>query len=142
MILLLAVASLLFGGTVHAGEALLPGSAAKIEDAVAKSDAIFVGKVSTLGFVHGSVPGQYDFGVTVPNLEGILGQAQDNFYGALVVLVVSIPAHEAPPKVDNEYIFCVIKKETPATGPTKYTALKLMPATDENITLVKKLAGK
>jgi hypothetical protein len=141
VILLVALSSFLFNGIVRANDPKLPGSDVKIEDAVSKSTAIFVGVIDTTGFVSEK---NDQMGATVTNVEGIFGLAPVSPWEVLVLFTVSNVAGEALPKDGSSYVFCVLKNEKndAKIGPDKFTAIKLFPATDSNIAMVENLVSK
>ena len=134
-IFLVALAALLLVGTVRGDDLLLPGSDLKVEDAVAKTDAVFVGKFINLG---------------AQAMEGTHAAQGPEYHGALVKVVqtlkgkvdapiaVSIyPVHEVMPQVGTAYIVFVKNKDFYSSDP--FRIVKLMLATDDNIAMVKKL---
>ncbi len=115
----------------------LSGSDLKSEDAAAKSDGIFVGKITQIGLPNAKAAGQVAYyGNKVHVLQVLRGAIGAQVKVTLYVHYVSdIP--ENPPKVDGTYIFFVKKIANP--DPDPYKALKLLPATDANIARVQAL---
>jgi len=125
--------ALVFRADARADEAKLFGSATKVEDAVANADAIFVGKVTSIGngYAKGLGPTYYSIGISPA--ETYLGSVVSNPYS--YVRITSLGEHL--PSVGNAYIFFVKKQVGRELLP-----LKLIPATDTNIAVVKKLISK
>lgn len=143
--LLLALPAFLFSGMIRADEPMLPGSALTIEEAVAKSQAIFDGEVDTIGYVAPRTEGKAEpMGVSVIDVEAIRGLDTDSPWGALVSFDWYRDLGQVLPKNKSSYIFCVVmnEKEAPKIGPHKFMALKIVPAMAENIAMVKQLVAK
>jgi len=120
---------MLFTGILHAEDAVkLPGSRVKSEEAALHSSAVFVGKVTNEG-----VRGPYFniYYTEISNLQITVLQVLRGSSPNPVALSLNVAGNEAMPKTGNTYIFFVQKP----------TALKLLPATDDNIAMVKKLVS-
>ena len=96
-----------------------------------------MGEITTIGFGGFKAPGESVYrGVQVIVLQVLRGTVADSIAVTLHV-VGRTEFHEDPPKVGGSYIFFVEKN---AQGEAdSYTVLKLIPATDANITKVKAL---
>ena len=118
-------------------EPILSGSSLKSEDTVIKSDAIFIGQITQMGFQSLKAAGRSSYyGNIVKILQVLRGTVDAQIKITLYVYYVS-DTPENPPKTGNSYIFFV-KKNAPGQ-PDPYAALKLLPATDDNIAKVKAL---
>ena len=115
----------------------LSGRDIKIENAVSKSDSIFVGKISKmrLGSITATDRVAYG-GVQIRVLQFLRGSI-DSQSLVTIYITASHVVHEAPPEVGMPYIFFVTKNTHGTSDP--YTVLKLLPATDDNIAKVKQL---
>jgi len=133
-IILAALVAFLLIGIVRAdGTPTLAGSSIKTEDVALKCNAVFVGKITHVGPPTGAAPGLATFGVKVTVLQVLRGTV-DAQVG--IRIDDDVLNHESAPKVENTYVFFVEKDET------RLTALKLLPATDDNIATVKKLIAQ
>jgi len=131
--ILLALAVLVLSGNARADEPKLTGSAMKEEDAIANSDAVFVGKVTSIGgpYAKGVGPNYYPIGIDVG--ETYLGSVVSNPYSWTTIN----RSVEHLPSVGKNYIFFVKKQEGRELMP-----LKFLPASDANIATVKKLIAQ
>ena len=130
---LAVLAAFLFDGHVFASDSKLPGSAVKLEDAVAKADAIFIAEVSVVGFTEGT---HDQMGATIKFGDTLFGPTYDSPWGATVFFVLS--GAEKVPTSGTSYIFCVTSH--PQSDPQKtvqFTLVKLLAATPENIAAIK-----
>ncbi|MDB4793752.1 hypothetical protein OAG63_01835 [Methylacidiphilales bacterium] len=115
----------------------LSGSDLKSGDAITKCDAIFVGEITQMGFQSLKATGRSSYyGNIIKILQVLRGAISVQIKVTLYVYYVS-DTPENIPKVGNPYIFFV--KKNASGQPDPYTALKLLPATDDNITKVKAL---
>ena len=141
VILLVAFAGFILPAIARGDNApALTGSNAKITDALAQSDAVFVGQVKDIGFGDFKAKGGLMFrGVQVNVLQVLRGAV-----GASVTVTLGVVGiagfHEDPPTTGNSYIFFVLRKGAPEADP--YDVLKLLKATDVNIASVKKLVAQ
>jgi hypothetical protein len=144
-ILLVVLASFLFSGVVRADDApKLTGSSLKIKNAVSKSIAVFVGTVRDLGLKAPDPPttpanGPVYNGVKVKVLKVLKGSVESQ---ASVSLFVDFSIHEELHKVESSYIFFVSKNTATLSSiipPDSFFVVKLLPATEANIAMVKML---
>jgi hypothetical protein len=113
-------------------EPLLSGSTLKSEDIAVKVDAVFVGEITDPGLTVPTSPGMASYnGVQVKVLQVLRGSIDAQTI--TVKLDIFAANREEPPKVGTQYIFFVKKDGD------RFTALKLLPATDDHITKVKAL---
>ena len=120
-------------------EMVLSGSTFKSEDVLAKADVVFVGTITEAGsevLLPPTAPyaGPLYGGVKVNVLQVLRGSIGAQ---VSVSLFTSFVHHEKLHTVGSSYIFFV-KKNAPGQ-PDPYTALKLLPATGDNIAKVKAL---
>lgn len=134
--LLIALAAFLFTGIVRAGDApKLTGSMLKIEEAVTKSGAIFVGQFTSFGKKGAIGPGESElFGNHVKVSQDLKATFDD---GATVAFNRMTDLGEQKPATKVLYIFFMTKNAQ--TEPDPFTVLKLVPATNDNIAIVMKL---
>ena len=117
----------------------LSGSYLEAKTIVSKSDAIFVGKITSTGTKADISPDAPEAG---PVYSGVTVRVQKILQGVVsaetsVTLFVNFGNHETLQSVGISYIFFVTKN---APGvPDPYTALKLLPASTANIDRVKAL---
>lgn len=135
---LLAVLAVLFSFCIaRADTPTLIGSSIKTDDAIQKSRVVFVGQLAKLGepddsVDHDSLGPEYPQ-AKVKVLTGLKGTFDA---GVSVGIYPNSILKEETPKERGVYIFFV-KYESNASTP--YIVLKLLPATDDNIAMVKKL---
>jgi len=102
----------------------------KTEEAVAKADAIFLGQAEELEPGSEAEVGLEPYYAKVKVLQ-ILRRA------AVPLVFISLPVHpyhhESAPKVRDSYIFFVNSE------PNRILALKVIPDTEDNIAMVKRL---
>jgi len=105
----------------------LNGSEMKAEDAIATSDAVFIGKVTSIGAPNqkGEGPLYYPTGISIV----------ETYKGSIVTDPISWDMR--PPSLGKDYIFFVKKNEGRELLP-----VKLLSATDANIAEVKKLIAQ
>ena len=135
---LVSLATFLFIGIVRADSSpTFIGSSINSEDAVAKSEAIFVGKVINVGFAVMAYPDESSDATTkIKVLKILKGSVADPI---IVRLSRYNPEHAL--KVGDAYIFFVTKSgKNP--DPYPFTVLKLLPATNDIATTVNKLISK
>jgi hypothetical protein len=109
----------------------LPGSTFKEEDVAPRSDSIFIGEIMDMGPSAPTSPGTASFnGVRVKVLQILRGSIGSEITVEITSFALE---HEALPKVGSSYIFFVKKDGD------RFTAVKLLPATDDHITKVKGL---
>ncbi len=124
--------------TTRQGEPILSGSAQKSEEIAAKANTVFIGKIIELG---DPVPIAMDTasysGVQVKVLQILRGTVNDEVVKVTLHTTWGRNMHETPPVIGNTYIFFARKNTEKGWNP--YTVLKLLPATDDNITKVKAL---
>ena len=142
-ILLLALACLLLTGILRADDApILSGSKVETKDAVARSNAVFVGELIKLGggIAARSISPTF-LGNDVKVLQVLRGSVEGHI---LVSLSISGPAHEEPPAEGENYIFFVHKTTQGESLPFSPfgDVIKLLSATDTNIAAVKKLIAQ
>jgi len=150
-IILVALVAFLFGGIAQADDAaILVGGSLKPEEAVSKSDAVFVGEVTDTGIKVMPPPdcpyeGPLYRGIKIKVLQFLRGSVRDHVSVALFVPTMKLVTLHM---VGNSYIFFVQTKSQKALdypynclekADTTDIAIKLLPATDENIATVKKL---
>ena len=113
----------------------LCGSDVLIENAIAKSNAVFEGKVTELGDESTPCNGRTSLYGVVRVLNVLRGQlGADEF----VWMDVYLTLDQEPPKMGGSYIFCVTKTHS-QTISYPSPVLKMLSATDDNIALAKKL---
>jgi hypothetical protein len=135
-VVLIALAAFLFTGTVYAGdEPKLPGSNLTIEDAVAKSDAVFKGQLTDLGEKDRNAGDHLTSGPEYDSAQVKVAQTWKGTVDAQIsvgIFPYDDPMHrETTPKVGESYIFFVEKSEGTAAP---FRALKILPATHDNMT--------
>jgi hypothetical protein len=120
-----------------AGE-ILSGSTQKSEDIASKVDAVFVGQVTQIGFAvpEGDATASYP-GIRVKILQVLRGSISAQVVKVTLRTTWRQDVHETPPTVGSSYIFFVKNKAQGASD--HFTALKLLPATDDNTANVKAL---
>jgi hypothetical protein len=115
------------------------GSDVPVEDAIAKSNTVFEGKVTELGeeVPYSYPPVRCHLYATVKVLHVLRGR--EAAY-EVVWIIVDFTRHQEPPKVGISYIFCVTETD-PDSKTIRYPTpvLKMLSASDENIALAKKL---
>jgi len=127
-------------GNVHAGDdTKLTGSDLKVENAALHSDAIFVGQITDVGAEEEFPPasayaGPLYHGVKIKIIQVLRGTVGTQ---TSVTLFVDFVAQEKLQTVGNSYIFFVTKNRD--KDPDPFTALKLLPATDDSIAKIKQL---
>ncbi len=107
-ILLVALAALLVGGSVRADESLmLPGNRIKTEDALDKSDTVFVGEITYVGGANLKMPGAaIYFGTQAKVLRMLQGTFRpESTFTLFVAGTMNYVEH--PPRVGNSYIIFV-----------------------------------
>jgi len=116
----------------------LSGSAIKAEDIVLSCDAVCVGEIEDMGLpTNSSTTGLVVYsGIEVKVLQILRGSVEYQIKITLNTLK-SPSLQEMPPKFGGSYIFFVNRNNPEADDP--FIALKLLPATDDNIAMVKKL---
>ena len=120
-------------------EPVISGSTLKSDDIVSKADAIFVGKITAIGFGNLKAKGESVYrGVQVKVLKVLRGTIESSITVTLHVIAV-MDFHEDPPEAGSPYIFFV--KKAGALEKDPYVVLKLLPATDDNIAKIKQLVA-
>ena len=116
----------------------LSGSAIKAEDIVLSCDAVCVGEIEDMGLpTNSSTTGLVVYsGIEVKVLQILRGAVEHQIKFTLNTLK-SPSIQEMPPNFGSSYIFFVNRNSPEADDP--FTALKLLPATDDNIATIKKL---
>jgi hypothetical protein len=115
------------------------GSTNDLPWATSKSDIIFVGTITNSG-TKTQLPttimyaGTAYGGIKVKVLSVLRGSVGSR---ASVCLIVDTTVHEERPAVGGAYIFFVVPNEDQTPDP--FYALKLLPATDDNIARARKL---
>ena len=104
------------------------GSRIKTEDAVSKSDAVFIGKITKVGFISVAAPNESSYvGTEVMVSEALKGSSK----GRMTVRLHRVYPEQALKAGDFDIFFV-----------TGATVLKLLPATDGNIATVKNLIAQ
>ncbi len=126
--LLIFLAIFLLAPTVRAGDTpILTGSTLNNGEAVSKSDAIFIGKITVMGSTIPTSPAMATFLGTKVKVDQVLqGSVGAEISASITILAQN---HEVPPEKDLEYLFFVHKNAEP--GRATYTAIKLLPSTDD-----------
>ncbi len=102
-----------------------------------KTDAIFVGEITQMGFPSIKAVGRLSYYKNkVKVLQILRGTIEPQIKVTIYLYSVS-DISETQPNIGTAYIFFIKKNDQGTFDP--YTALKLLPATDTNITKVKKL---
>lgn len=129
----------LIGQPVKAqNEPVLSGSTLKSEDLASKCDAIFIGQIAKLGYPVLASAGAVSYhGVEVKVLQVLRGSIDGEVVKVTLLAMSGQNVHEAPPEVGNTYIFFVHKNTEKGWNP--YTAIKLLPATNDHVTKIKAL---
>ncbi|MCE0482916.1 MAG: hypothetical protein LV479_01605 [Methylacidiphilales bacterium] len=123
-------------GAKAQSEPVLTGSSIKVEDVVLKSDAIFSGTITQeLGPPNLKGIGENYYGVHVHVIKIYLGTVAQDV--TVSILVLPRRLNEWAPLQGQTYIFFVKKNAQAASD--QFTVLKLLPATDANVTKVKAL---
>ena len=131
----------------------LTGSYLKVETAISKSDAVFIGEVIVQGF---EVPQPTDASYAGPLLKGIKFKISKMIRGSIgdgisLSMFVMTTRHEELNVVRQPYIFFVQTKGEKALdypynclekADTDTIVIKLLRATDDNIAIVKKLIAQ
>ena len=113
----------------------LPGSAAKVEEVVLKSNAVFVGTITQMGFVDLGAVGVVSYGNVKVKVSQVFLGVVDSVTSVTFDVKNRPKVHEREPQVGNAYIFFA---KTNAKGSSdQFTVLKLLPATDDTIAKVK-----
>ena len=135
-IILFALVPFLLSGIASAdGAPILTGSTLKTDDIVRKSDVIFVGKVTELGMPNPTSTDMAEFaGTKVKVLHVLRGSVGSQM---VVPIPISGRDRESPPNINFKYIFFG-HRNTEVEG-EPFAVLKLLPGTDDNVALVKKL---
>jgi hypothetical protein len=140
-ILFCAVLVFIVGGSLRADDYVFPAGVSMVTDAVAKSSYIFTGSIDTAGFVGD------------PLKFGLMASVVDVFRGNIdapagVFVLLSDRNDELDRQLGikkGAYIFCVNngtgEKQGGKLHRPNFNAVGIFPATFENITLVRKLAG-
>jgi len=110
----------------------LSGSRLKSEDIALKCDAIFIGQIVALGDPETASAGMDTRGGSVKVLQVLRGTVGDQI-GVEIDSALYPSLHEQVPTVGSTYIFFIKK------APTRNIVLKLLSATDANVTKVKAL---
>jgi hypothetical protein len=113
-------------------ELVLSGSTLKSEDIATKVDIVFVGEITDPGLTLPTSPGMASYnGIQVKVIQFLRG----SFNAQTITIKLDILAanREEPPKVGAQYILFVKKDGN------RFTALKLLPSTDDQIAKVKAL---
>jgi hypothetical protein len=106
----------------------LSGSNLKAEEIVLKSDAVFVGEITQTSDGPPAAASMHSVGVQVKVLQILKGSVDTEI--SVTMDVYSI-YREGPPQVGSSYIFFAHKEDN------RIRVLKLLPATDANVTKVK-----
>ena len=121
----------------------LTGSDLKSDDLILKAEAIYTGKITDMGVQDKGTPDAPYAGSTYRGAHVQLLQIlRCGMYDQMAVtLTVDVTRHESIPKVGNSYIFFVTKDSAKPTSAytVPFTALKLLDASEENVTEVKRL---
>jgi len=136
-LLLLILLGLMSKGNARGDDPLLPGSTLSAAKAVADADAFFVGTILSLPPTTSSDPahaGEYESKVEFSR--GIRGPVAVLYAGNSVFF--TLHAGEAMPQVGQSYVFCVTGKAQ--QGAFEYVAIKMLAATDANISGIRQLA--
>jgi len=119
----------------------LTGSVVKTGDIIATCDDVFIGEITDIGIPSDPSEDGWTLstGVGVEVSENLRGSVESQISVSLRTL--SNPnVQESPPKYDSSYIFLVNKTTDASQDP--YRVVKLLPATDDNIAMVRKLLAK
>ncbi|MDB4793753.1 hypothetical protein OAG63_01840 [Methylacidiphilales bacterium] len=113
-------------------EPILSGSGLKVEDIAMKCDAIFIGQIVSLGDAETASAGIDTRGASIKVLQILRGSVGSQV-GVAISTSLWPSLHEQIPQVGKSYIFFVHQEGT------RFTVLKLLPATDDHISKVKAL---
>jgi len=125
------------GAIPQTGPVRFSGSAVKTESIVASCDAIVVGEVTEPGTSQDQPESPWTVysGIGV-KISQILRGSVDHQIDVTLSTMRSQSFQEIPPTFEDSYIFFINKTDT---GSDPYQVIKVLPATDENIAVVKKL---
>ena len=119
----------------------LTGSATRVADILSICDNVFVGQITEVGIPSGGAEQGWTVysGVGVDVAENLRGTVESQIKVCLQTLT-SAGIRESAPKYDASYIFFVYKTRDGSADP--YTVIKLVPATDGTIAMVKGVLSK
>jgi hypothetical protein len=135
--LLVVLATFLFSEDVRSENSpKLPGSTVKTEEVALKCDAVFVGQITDIG--HWGPPTSPDLislqGVKIKILQVLRGSVDSEI--SVEIFWFDTNSEESP-KAQSTYIFFLNKTHVENT--IQNIVPKLLPATEDNIAMVKKL---
>ena len=119
----------------------LTGSVVKVEDIISTCDAVFLGEITDIGVPSDPADDGWTVtsGIGVSVSENLRGSVESQIKVTLRTLSSS-STQESTPKFEGSYIFFVNKTADASEDP--YMVVKLLPATDTNIAMVKQLIEK
>ena len=135
MILLFALGALLLNGVIRAGDNPEIGTITA-EKAALSSDAIFVGKIITIDEPAPGPPGAALVGIKVGLARSLKGQSSTPQVRILLTLPYLHGSQKDWPRVETSYVFFL------SNAGDYFTAIKSLPASDDNIATVKKLIAQ
>jgi len=117
----------------------LTGGDVKSEDAILKTDVLFIGQITHLGFGNLKAQGEAVYrGMQIKVIQILRGSLQPESTFTLRVFHV-YSSDEYPPTEGSSYIF--FAKRNDPSEKDAYAIVKLLPATDANVTKVKALTA-
>jgi len=118
----------------------LTGSPVKAKDIAFNCDAVFVGEITKAGFPSDPAHGWVVYSGIAVRVSNVLRGSVESQIDVSLRTLSNSSTQESPPAYGHTYIFFVNKTTDASEDP--YIVLKLLPATDDNVAMVKQLLAQ